>query len=127
MLVVICATPYVVYCEGNNLIFWSYFCSPFLVFNFYMRIDCGLRYLAVYRHLGNQLRLILDVLYPWKDAYAAHLFNFHLCVAAIFKAIYAVDLYFYAALFSSDKGAIYEEMMQRGMLIVDKVTRARRR
>lgn len=62
-----------------------------------------------------------------KEAYAAQFFYLHACVAANFEAIYAVDLFIYAVLFSANKGTIYEEMMQRRMLIMDKITRARSR
>ncbi|SJL04116.1 uncharacterized protein ARMOST_07476 [Armillaria ostoyae] len=131
LLVFICAAPYAAYREGNNLIFWSYFCSSFLVFNFYMRLDCGLSWIKhtllfiVIQAINHGLFWIYCTLR--KEAYAAHFFYFHACVVANFEAIYAVDLYFYAVLFSPNKGTIYEEMMQRRISIVDKVTRARRR
>ncbi|KAK0239224.1 hypothetical protein EDD85DRAFT_535043 [Armillaria nabsnona] len=120
MLVFICAAPYAVYREGNDLIFWSYLCSSFLVFNFYMRMDCGLSWMKhtllfiVVQAINHGLFWIYCTLR--KEAYAAHFFYFHACVAAIFEAIYAVDLYFICAvLFSANKGTIYEEMMQRRM------------
>ncbi len=44
MLLFICAAPYVVYREGTDILFFSYLCSSFLIFNFYMRLDCRFIY-----------------------------------------------------------------------------------
>ncbi|KAK0188592.1 hypothetical protein F5146DRAFT_1140139 [Armillaria mellea] len=148
MLVFICAAPYAVYREGNNLICWSYFCSSFLVFKL-CEWTVGSKPMSSYAKHGSYFigglswmkHILLFIVIQtinhalfWiystlrRNAYAANFFYFHACVAGIFEAIYTVDLYLiYAVLFIANKGTIDEELMQRRMWISDKITQARRR
>ncbi|PBK99796.1 hypothetical protein ARMGADRAFT_1074645 [Armillaria gallica] len=131
MFLFICAAPYVVYREGADILFFSYLCSSFLIFNFYMRLDYGLSWIKhTLLFIGVQaINHTLFYIYCTlrKEAYTSGFFFFHTSFASVVEDYATLPSLIYIKLFSDDKEAAYQKIAQRRLLIKDKMTQAHRR